>query len=119
MNEHEFHTLQAALSLRDRTLVWLVTCCGLRRGELAGLKWEDVDFDQLTIMVRRSIVDQVVGHVKTEASQRALPIDKSIATLLQQWRSISKYVGSEDYVLLLIRIAPASGEVSNLSLWPK
>jgi integrase len=98
LNEHEFHTLQAALGLRDRTLVWLATCCGLRRGELAGLKWKDVDLDQLTIMVRRSIVDQVVGHVKTEASQRALPIDKSIARLLQQWRSMSTYIKPEDYV---------------------
>jgi integrase len=98
LNEHEFYTLQAALGLRDRTLIWLATCCGLRRGELAGLKWEDVDFDQLTIMVRRSIVDQVVGNVKTEASQRALPIDNSIANLLQQWRLTSKYIDPKHYV---------------------
>jgi len=98
LNEHEFHALQAALGLRDRTLVWLATCCGLRRGELAGLKWEDVDFDQLTIMVRRSIVDQVVGNAKTDASQRHLPIDECIANLLQQWRSMSKYVEPEHYV---------------------
>jgi len=98
LNEHEFHALQAALGLRDRTLVWLATCCGLRRGELAGLKWEDVDFDQLTIMVRRSIVDQVVGNAKTEASQRPLPIDECIANLLQQWRSMSQYVEPEHYL---------------------
>jgi len=98
LNEREFRSLQAALGLRDRTLIWLATCCGLRRGELAGLRWEDVDFDQLTVMVRRSIVDQVVGNVKTEASQRALPIDKCIVKLLQQWRCVSKYVEPEDYV---------------------
>lgn len=46
---------------------------GLRRGELAGLRWEDIRLEDLTVMARRSIVDQVVGNVKTEASKRADP----------------------------------------------
>jgi len=30
----------------------------LRRGELAGLRWEDIHFEELTVMARRSVVDQ-------------------------------------------------------------
>jgi integrase len=41
---------------------------GYRRGELAGLKWEDFDFKNLYVSVTRSLVDQYVGPVKTEAS---------------------------------------------------
>ena len=48
---------------------------GLRRGELAGLRWEDIRFEELTVMAQRSVVDQVVGKVKTEASKRPIPID--------------------------------------------
>jgi len=59
---------------------------GLRRCELAGLRWEDMRFHDLTIMVRRSLVDQVVGNVKTEASQRPMPIDSFIAEDLPYWR---------------------------------
>jgi integrase len=41
---------------------------GLRRGEPAGLRWEDIHFEELTVMAQRSVVDQVVGKVKTKAS---------------------------------------------------
>jgi integrase len=34
---------------------------GLRRRELAGLKWEDFDFKKLHVSVTRSLVDQHVG----------------------------------------------------------
>ena len=45
---------------------------------------------KLTITVQRSVVDQIVGRVKTEASQRPLPMDPLIATLLTDWRSVFK-----------------------------
>jgi len=94
----EFRRLEAALGLRERVLLCLALSLGLRRGELAGLRWHDIDFEQLTITVQRSVVDQIVGRVKTEASQRPLPMDPRIAMLLADWRSVSKYVHSQDYV---------------------
>jgi len=74
LTAEEFHKLEAALPLRERVLVCLALSLGLRRGELAGLRWQDIDFEQLTITVQRSLVDQVVGLAKTEASQRPLPM---------------------------------------------
>jgi hypothetical protein len=38
--------------------------------ELFGLKWGDIDFQKNEISVTRSIVFQVVGPCKTEASQK-------------------------------------------------
>jgi integrase len=65
---------------------------------LAGLRWHDIDFERLTLTVQRSLVDQVVGPVKTEASERPLPMDIRIAKLLTIWHSVSKYVRPDDYV---------------------
>lgn len=98
LTAEEFRKLEAALPPRERLLVCLALSLGLRRGELAALRWQDIDFERLTITVQRSLVDQVVGPTKTEASLRPLPIDPRIATLLLHWRSISKYVESQDYV---------------------
>lgn len=98
LSAEEFRRLEAALPLRERVLVCLALSMGLRRGELAGLRWHDIDFEQLTITVQRSVVDQIVGRAKTEASQRPLPMDPRIATLLKDWRSVSKYLHSQDYV---------------------
>lgn len=94
----EFQRLQAELKLRERILVWLDMTLGLRRGELAGLRWEDIHFEELTIMAQRSVVDQVVGKVKTEASKRPIPIDPFIAEDLLLWYRTTKYNRPEDYV---------------------
>ena len=98
LSAEEFRRLEAALPLRERILLCLSLSMGLRRGELAGFCWSDIDFEQLTIAVRRSVVDQTVWRAKTEASQRPLPMAPRIATLLHQWRSVSRYVHLQDYV---------------------
>jgi integrase len=94
----EFQLLQAELRIRERILVWLDMTLGLRRGELAGLRWEDIHFEELTMMAQRSVVDQVVGKVKTEASKRPIPIDPFIAEDLLLWYRATKYNRPEDYV---------------------
>ena len=94
----EFRLLQAELRIRERILVWLDMTLGLRRGELAGLRWEDIHFEELTVMAQRSVVDQVVGKVKTEASKRPIPIDPFIAEDLLLWYRTTKYNRPEDYV---------------------
>jgi integrase len=104
----EFQRLQADLKLRERILVWLDMTSGLRRGELAGLRWEDIRFQELSIMAQRSVVDQVVGNVKTEASKRLIPIDPFIADDLLSWHRITKYNRLEDYVFATD--APRAGE---------
>lgn len=98
LTAEEFRALEAILPPRERVLVCLALSLGLRRGELAALRWQDIDFERLTIRIQRSLVDQIVGPTKTEASLRSLPIDPRIATLLLRWRSVSKYVHPEDYV---------------------
>jgi integrase len=62
--------------LRDpfRTLILLASVTELRRGELLGLKWNDIDFVESEIRVVRSVVDQVEGPPKTLASRRPIPM---------------------------------------------
>jgi integrase len=50
---------------------------GLRMSELFALKWADVNFYTNEVNVTRSIVMQVVGHCKTEASQKPIPLGGS------------------------------------------
>ena len=47
---------------------------GLRCGELIGLQWRDFDFARKQMSVTRSVVDMVSGKVKTEASQKMVPL---------------------------------------------
>ena len=66
----EVKSLLGALEIRERTMVLLDVVTGLRASELFGLKWTDINFKKSEISVTRSIVLQVVGSRKTEASQR-------------------------------------------------
>jgi integrase len=66
------------LELRERAMVLLDFGGGLRRGEVAGVKREDIDFERGQVLPKRSIVSQVVGETKTEASSKPIPLDDSL-----------------------------------------
>ncbi len=94
----EVQSLLAALGIRERAMVFLDMPSGLRRGELAGLRWEDFDFNKLHVSVTRSLVDQHVGPVKTEASRKLMPIDEFVARDLLAWYAVTPYNQPSDYV---------------------
>jgi integrase len=98
LNVEEIRALLAELELRDRTLVLLDAGTGLRVGELLGLKWQDVDFENLELHVRRSVVHQVIGRCKTEASAKPVPVDSFMAHDLLSWQRETPYNRTEDWV---------------------
>ncbi len=69
----------------------LATTSGLRRGELAGLRWRDVDLEVGELHVRTTRV--VVGYTvvenepKTEESRRAVGLDPATIAALRQHRA--------------------------------
>jgi integrase len=94
----EIKTLVAGLDLREKILVLLAPSTGLRQSELFGLEWRDINFDERTINVTRSIVCGVVGHCKTESSQKPVPVHRLIVETLLKWREQQPYRKPEDWV---------------------
>jgi integrase len=91
-------SILAKLSIRETALISLDMVTGIRRGELAGLKWEDIDFKNLLVNVVRSVVDQRTGKCKTEASAKPVPIDEYTARDLLAWYRQTPYREPEDWV---------------------
>ena len=81
-----------------RTMIELDAFTGLRRGELIGLRWQDVDFENLILHIRRSVVAMVEGAPKTEASLKDVPLDAQTAESLWAWRRLSPYPSPGDWV---------------------
>jgi integrase len=81
-----------------RTMIELNAFTGLRRGELIGLRWEDVEFEDLVLHVRRSVVAMVEGAPKTEASLKDVPLDAQTAESLRAWQAKSFYLAPTDWV---------------------
>ncbi len=79
-------------------LYYLDLATGLRRGELLGLKWEDVDLAHGVIYVRRQVyrIDGEVKEVplKTKNAYRNISISKDAVKMLQEMEKhrISEYV---------------------------
>lgn len=83
--------LDAAAGFRFESLFLLVLTTGIRRSEVIGLRWQDVDADRLEIHIRQRIRWKAGGGFdidvpKTARSRRSIPISRDIATALEQWR---------------------------------
>ncbi len=66
---------------------WELALCGLRRGELAGLRWADVDLDGKTLAVVNNRVDAggkaVENDPKSAMSRRTLPLPDRLVSVLR------------------------------------
>jgi len=86
LSVREIRLLLEQLSEPYRTMVLVAACLGLRASEIIGLQWGDFNWEDLTLLVKRSVVHGRVGDTKTEASQLPLPIDPRLAdALAEQW----------------------------------
>lgn len=79
-------------AVRDHRLgpIWrLLLATGLRRGELCGLRWRDVDLAAATLEVVETRVvahDVVTGAPKTRAGARIVALDQGTVAALTMWR---------------------------------
>lgn len=75
---------------------------GIRRGELAGLEWKDIDFENKTMTIARSVQD-IVGfgiitkEPKTENSKRTISMPDKLIDYLKEyeawWLNRKHYLG--------------------------
>lgn len=89
VSEEEFERIASLLHLLDdnaRLYMALVMYTGMRRGEVLGLCWKDIDPERNEIHVVRNVTypkknQGVIGTPKTESGKRTIPI---ASALLQQ-----------------------------------
>jgi integrase len=65
--------LAEASKTRHHALITVAVYCGLRQGELLGLRWADIDLDARTLRVRRQLShDGTYNEPKTRAARRTI-----------------------------------------------
>ena len=90
-------------------LYYLELATGLRRGELLGLKWEDIDLERGDLRVRRQIAringEVVEAPLKTKNAYRTLPLAEDTIDVLKAQR---KKAGGSPWVFP----SPTGGPIS-------
>jgi integrase len=85
--EAEVQALLAAVEADRVGHAWELALSGLRRGEIAGLRWVDVDFDAKTLSIVNNRVMAgglpVENDPKSAASRRTLPLPDRLVSLLR------------------------------------
>jgi integrase len=99
-SKHDMNTWtegQAAAFLEAVTdhrlsVAWQLSLYGLRRGEVLGLRWSDVDLDAKTITIRWARLEITgvgiaEGEPKTERGKRTLPLDDALVGALRSLKT--------------------------------
>lgn len=78
--------------IQYRTIILLLINTGLRRGELCGLEWKDIDFTNAVLYVRRNTLYLPERGIyddtpKTASSQRAIKLPANCIPLLKEYRA--------------------------------
>ena len=89
--------------------------CGLRRGELFALQWADINFENKTLKVQRSV--EIIGNKsivknggKSASAVRTIPMPPILADFLEEYRKTNNL--SSSYVC-----TNSSGNILTKSAW--
>ena len=98
LTAEQFHALLKELQEPFGTMALLSVCLGLRFSEALALRWGDVDWIGSRLSIRRGIVNQIVGDVKTQGSARTFNLASELLERLKAWKQASSFSGAEDWI---------------------
>jgi len=86
LTRKQFHHLLRFVVEPFRTMCVVAMCLGLRASELVGLQWTDFDWKNRSVTIQRGVVIGRVDEVKTRYSNKAIPLDPVLASMLLSYR---------------------------------
>ncbi len=91
--------MAALVDHKQRLGLTLGLVLGLRRGEICGVRWQDIDFDRAELHVVNQRIRLDSGEIidappKSASSVRVLPIPEELMRLLRSRRQLSGYLCS-------------------------
>lgn len=109
--------LNRVKDIRARTFLLIALHTGMRRGEIIGLLWKDIDFEEKVIHVcHNAIIKEKVttisGDLKTKAGRRDIPLSEE----LERWLLEQKSRTCSEYVFTMKDLRPMT-QSSYKSMW--
>jgi len=91
--------------VQEAMMIKMFLLTGMRRGEMCGLEWKDIDFDKKTLSIQRAsqyLAEKGIftKEPKTATSKRSMPISNTTAELLRNyrvWQEDKKLIFGDDW----------------------
>ena len=85
------------------TIFWFFYMTGVRTGELQSLSWNDMDWDNQSIIINKSMYyknknNWEITAPKTPSSIRLLYLDTDTMQFLYNWKSVQEQIGEIDFI---------------------
>lgn len=87
-----FDCLKLLDDQRAFTFFRVLAFCGLRKGEAMALLWSDIDFNENTISIDKTLAElqsgkSIIQSTKTETSRRTIKVDHQTIMILKKWKN--------------------------------
>ena len=96
LTTEQLRRYMAAAAATDVAPPLMLMCCGLRRGEAMGARWEHIDLQEGTLLVagqRRDCAQLTADPLKSDASRRLVALPDQLLHVLRRWpRDFSGWV---------------------------
>lgn len=85
--------LEAASNSYMQNIISLAVFTGMRKGEITGLRWQDVDFKKKVITIKqgakysRAENKTITGRPKSEKAYRCIPISEQLVSILKKQKA--------------------------------
>ncbi|MEV9640478.1 site-specific integrase [Mammaliicoccus sciuri] len=110
LNKQEVKRLLAAIEKEEmfkRAMVMTLLHTGIRSGELLGLFWSDIDFEEKTLTIDRQRTRKGLGPPKSKSSYRTIGIEDGLIKELMAYKSwqeenekLNPYYFKSEYVFV-------------------
>lgn len=104
LSPEEAFAIVERLPLFERTLLILVAVTAIRIGEALGLRWGDILWHRLQIMIRHDWVEGRLGPPKSKASKAPVEMHEVLASILRTWRQVTPYSKDSDFVFASFKL---------------
>ena len=101
LNRDEIHALSLVknVDIRVRLALSLAVSCGLRRGEVRGLRWMDINFSEGLLNIRNNYIDGEGSKGCKAGSERTVLLPQDMRPILHEIQSMSPFTAPEHFVL--------------------